>query len=157
MGEAQISEAEANLGDYRAQLKLAEAVSDRRAVSTEDLSKRRFAVSLYEAKLASARAQVQSYKAQLDNAEAELERLQVKAPFDATVLQVNIRPGEYASAAALSAPLVMLGRSGKYHVRVQIDQNDAWRFRPGAAAKAYLRGNKISAPASPTPIPNLMW
>lgn len=138
---AQVREAEANLDDYRIQLKLAEAVSDRRAVSVEDLSKRRFAVSLYEAKLATAQAQVSSYRAQLDNAEAELERLNVTALFDATVLQVNIRLGEYASAAALSTPLIMLGRTGKYHIRVQIDQNDAWRFRPSAAAKAFLRGN----------------
>ncbi len=138
---AQIGEAEANLGDYRVQLKLAESVADRRAVSTEDLSKRRFAVRLYEAKLATARAQVLSYQAQLDDAEAELARLTVTAPFDATVLQLNVRAGEYASAAALSSPLVMLGRSGKFHVRVQVDQNDAWRFQAGAAAKAYLRGN----------------
>lgn len=140
-GNAQVSEAQANLDDYRNQLKLAEAVSDRRAVSLEDLSKRRFAVTLYEAKLAAAQAQVLSYRAQLDNAEAELSRLDVRAPFDANVLQVNIRVGEYASAAALSAPLVMLGHTGKYRVRVQIDQNDAWRFHANAAAKAFLRGN----------------
>ncbi|MDR3441328.1 HlyD family efflux transporter periplasmic adaptor subunit [Telmatospirillum sp.] len=139
--QAEIEEAAANLGDYRNQLKLAEAVTDRRAVSTEDLSKRRFAVRLYEAKLATAHAQALAYRAQLDDAEAELARLTVTAPFDATILQVNVRTGEYASAAALSTPLVMLGRTGKFHVRVQIDQNDAWRFRPGAAAKAYLRGN----------------
>jgi HlyD family secretion protein len=141
MAQAGIGEAEANLGDYRIQLKLAEAVSDRRAVSTEDLSKRRFAVRLYEAKLATARAQLLSYQAQLDGTEAELARLTVTAPFDATILQLNIRSGEYASAAALTTPLVILGRTGKFHIRVQIDQNDAWRFRPGAAAKAYLRGN----------------
>lgn len=141
VAKTQISEAEANLGDYRNQLKLAESVPDRRAVSTEDLTKRRFAVRLYEAKLATARAQLVSYQAQLDEAEAVLARLTVTSPFEATVLQVNIRPGEYASAASLSTPLVMLGRTGKFHVRVQIDQNDAWRFRPGAAARAFLRGN----------------
>jgi len=139
--QAQIEEAVANLGDYRNQLKLAEAVTDRRAVSAEDLSKRRFAVCLYEAKLATARAQALSSQAQLEDAWAELARLTVTAPFDATILQVNVRTGEYASAAALSTPLVMLGRTGKFHVRVQIDQNDAWRFRPGASSKAYLRGN----------------
>ncbi|MDR3514502.1 MAG: biotin/lipoyl-binding protein [Azospirillaceae bacterium] len=139
--QAQIEEASANLGDYRAQLSLAEAVTDRRAVSTEDLSKRRFAVKLYQAKLATARAQLLSYQAQLNDAEAVLARLTVAAPFDATILQVNVRLGEFASAAALSTPLVMLGRSGKPHVRIQVDQNDAWRFHAGAAAKAFLRGN----------------
>jgi hypothetical protein len=31
------------------------------------------------------------------------------------------------------------------HVRVDIDENDAWRFRPGVRAKAFLRGNTAIA------------
>ncbi|WP_036255700.1 efflux RND transporter periplasmic adaptor subunit [Methylocapsa acidiphila] len=138
---AQVTEAAAQLDDYRAQLRFAEAVTDRRAISAEDLSKRRLAVRLYEAKLATAQASVGSAEAQLAQAEATLDRLIVRAPFDATVLQVNVRVGEYASAAALSTALVVLGRQGKLQVRVEIDENDAWRVRPGKPGRAYLRGN----------------
>jgi hypothetical protein len=28
------------------------------------------------------------------------------------------------------------------HIRVDIDENDGWRFKPGARGVAYLRGNK---------------
>ncbi|NYZ15009.1 biotin/lipoyl-binding protein [Azospirillum sp. RWY-5-1] len=140
--EAQVAEMEASLADYRNQLRLADTVSDRRAVSVEDLAKRRYAVKVAEAKLASARAATESAKALLAQADTALARLTVAAPFDAEVLQVNLRPGEYASASALSTPLVMLGRTGALHVRVEIDENDAWRLRAGAAAKAYLRGNR---------------
>jgi len=44
------------------------------------------------------------------------------------VLQVNIRPGEYAQASNLNAPLLVIGNLDKVHVRVDIDENDAWRF-----------------------------
>ena len=144
---AQVTEAEAQLADYRALLRFAEAVTDRRAISAEDLSKRRLAVRLYEAKLVTAQAGVGSVEAQLAQAEAALDRLSIRAPFDATVLQVNVRVGEYASAAALSTALVVLGRQGKLQVRVEIDENDAWRVRPGKPGRAYLRGNAaLSSP-----------
>lgn len=144
---SQITEAEAQLADYRAQLRFAEAVSDRRAISAEELSKRRQAVRLYEAKVTSAAAGAASAEAQLAQAEAALERLTVRAPFDARVLQVNARVGEYATAAALDTPLVVLGHLGKLHVRVEIDENDAWRVRPDKPGRAYLRGNAaLSSP-----------
>lgn len=138
---AQITEAEAQLADYAAQLRFAEAVTDRRAISAEDLSKRRQAVRLYEARLATARANAVSAEAQLAQADATLQKLTVRAPFDARVLQVNVRTGEFASAAALDTALVVLGRPGRLHVRVEIDENDAWRVRAGSAGRAYLRGN----------------
>ena len=34
-----------------------------------------------------------------------------------------------------------MGNLDQLHVRVDIDENDAWRFRPGGRAIAYLRGN----------------
>jgi len=58
------------------------------------------------------------------------------------VLQVNLRPGEYAATGVLTTPLMRLGTQEQLHIRVDIDENDAWRFRPGTRAMAYLRGNK---------------
>ncbi|HMR33683.1 MAG TPA: efflux RND transporter periplasmic adaptor subunit [Geminicoccaceae bacterium] len=144
---AQVPEAEVALADYRQQLRNAEAVKDRRAVSAEEVAKRRYAVQLYEAKLATAQAQVAAAESSLQEAEAELQRLAITAPFAATVLQVNVRPGEYVSAAALDTPLIRLGRLGKLNLRVQVDENDAWRFDDGAAGWAYVRGNRdLSSP-----------
>jgi hypothetical protein len=37
--------------------------------------------------------------------------------------------------------LILLGNLDKLHVRVDIDENDAWRFQPDAPAVAYIRGN----------------
>ena len=61
---------------------------------------------------------------------------------DGEVLQVKVRPGEYAQAGPLATPLMLLGDVSKVHVRVDIDENDAWRFRPGAKAQAFVRGNR---------------
>ena len=43
--------------------------------------------------------------------------------------------------------MLVMGNLDKLHVRVDIDENDAWRFRPDGRAVAYLRGNRnFSAP-----------
>jgi multidrug resistance efflux pump len=65
----------------------------------------------------------------------------VRASVDGTVLQVKVRPGEFAMAGPLAEPLMLLGRTDVLHIRVDVDENEASRVRPGAAAVAYVRGN----------------
>ena len=36
---------------------------------------------------------------------------------------------------------MLLGDDVRLHVRADIDENDAWRVRPGAPAMAFVRGN----------------
>lgn len=140
--KASVVEAEAYVADATTLQELAEAVTDRRAISTEDLKRRRNAVLIAKAKLATARAQVAQAEAQLHSVRTTLDRLTVRAPRDAEVLQVNERPGEFAMAGPLSTPLMVLGNLDRLHIRVDIDENDAWRFRHDAQAVAYLRGNR---------------
>jgi multidrug resistance efflux pump len=87
-----------------------------------------------------ARAAAARAEARLAQLDADLERTIVRAPIDGQVLQVNVRPGEYVATPA-PAPLVVLGDLGNLHVRVDVDDDDVSRFRSGAAARAYLRGN----------------
>lgn len=86
------------------------------------------------------RANVQQAKAALTRAEVDLDLLTVRAPLDGTVLQVNVRPGEFSSAGALSTPLMVLGNLQPMHVRVDIDEMDIWLFSGDAKAYASLRG-----------------
>ena len=132
--EARVREAEANLQDLRAQLQIAEKVKDPRAISTDDLNKRRFAAQAAEARLANAVAELKAAKVDID-------LLTVRAPIEGDVLQVNIRPGEYAPSGVTAQPLILLGSLDRLHVRVDIDENDAWRFRQQAPAVAFVRGN----------------
>ncbi len=140
--KAAVAEAGAGLADVKAQLALAESVTDRRAISVDDLERRRNAALIAGAKVDSARAQVEAAEAAVKAAETNLERLTVRAPVDGAILQLNIRPGEFAPAGALSNPLVMLGNLDNFHIRVNIDENDAWRFSDRAPAVASLRGNR---------------
>ena len=50
-----------------------------------------------------------------------------------------MRPGEYVSVLG-GTGLVLMGNLHPLHVRVDIDENDAPRFRKGAPAQASLRG-----------------
>ncbi len=131
---ARVKEAEANLARSRTLLQLAESVPDKRAISAEDLSTRRSAVAIDEATLAAAKADV-------ERIDIELDRRRVRALVPGRILQVKLRPGEFAPAGVPSTPLMLLGSHVRLHVRVDIDENDAWRFVPGAEAVAFVRGN----------------
>jgi multidrug efflux pump subunit AcrA (membrane-fusion protein) len=158
--EAKYAESASQLADARDQLTRMESVEDRRAVTDEDLKRRRFAVLTAESRVAEAKAQldllkagswsadvaiaeaqVQSARAQVESIKTDIDRLTVRAPVTGQVLQLNVRQGEYAQAGALATPLVLVGDTETLHVRVDIDENDAWRFLPSAKATASLRGN----------------
>ncbi len=78
----------------------------------------------------------------LKQSQTNLERHIVRAPIDGEVLKMNLRLGEFAQAGMMKDPLLMLGNITPLHVRVDIDENDAWRFKPGAKAEGALRGNR---------------
>jgi len=157
--EARVTTARVGLEDARAKLALAEAVSDKRAISAEELVRRQFAVRAAEADVVASEAELAklragAWAADIALAEArttaaraaseriavEIDRLSVRAPIDGTCLQVNARAGEFAVAGS-SAPLVLLGDLSVLHVRIDIDESDAWRFRPGSGAQGFVRGN----------------
>lgn len=84
-------------------------------------------------------AAVEQAQRALKLAETDLELHTVRAPDDGMVLQINLRPGEFAQAGALSQGLLTLGRTEPLHLRVDIDEADISRYQPGAPALAYER------------------
>jgi len=158
--EARVEQAKAQLADAESQLRMIEAVTDRRAIRAEDLEKRRWAASSARAALLEAEANLAQLKAgawkqdilvaqaelqqarqQVDRVKADLDRLTVTAPIRGVILQVKIRPGEFAAAGPLEQPLLLMGSEGPLHVRVDVDEKDAWRVSPAARAYASVRGN----------------
>lgn len=140
--EARVMTESASLDDVRNQLELWQSVTDARAVSKEELDRKRYAVRIQEAKLAQARAELESAKAEMRSARIEVERRLVRAPVDGELLQVKVRLGEYAPAGVLETPLMLIGNTIALHVRVDVDENDAWRIRANAPATAHVRGNR---------------
>ena len=56
-------------------------------------------------------------------------------------MQVKLRVGEFAAAAPVANPLIVLGRSKPLHVRVDVDEHEGWRVHAGATATGRVRGN----------------
>lgn len=117
-------------------------------ISEEELIRTRFALKVSQARVVEAQAEVAVAEASAASVRTEITRSTILAPMDATVLQLKIRPGEFATAAgAPTSPLLLLGNLSPLHLRVDIDEHEAWRVQPGTRAKGHVRGN--AALASP--------
>lgn len=136
---ARIAEQDIHLKDLQDQLRRLQAVKDRRAVSQDDVRRKWHEVEGAKRGLIRARADLQLARTQRDEVEALLQRLTVRAPRDGTILQVNIRAGEYAMVNA-SDPLILLGDTETLQVRADIDEVNAPQVVPGSPAVAYLKG-----------------
>jgi HlyD family secretion protein len=92
-------------------------------------------------------AQLELAQATLRQTKTQLDLLMIRAPMDGTILQVNIRPGEYVTVYG-SQNLIVMGPLTPLHVRVNIDEEDLPRLKLNAPAVAKVRGD-----ASQQPIP----
>jgi multidrug resistance efflux pump len=137
-----VDAAQSGLDGARAELDLVGA-----GAWSEDVSVAKAEAAKADSDLTAARSDVENAEASARSVEVDLERLRIAAPCDARVLRVNVRVGEYAPAARIDEPLVILGVVTPLHVRVDVDEADAWRMRSGARAEAALRGRStIRAP-----------
>jgi len=134
----------ANLTKVQDMLDRLNAVNDKRAISMDDVKNRSNDVLVAKADVQAAEAQLLAAEAAVKTSEMLLERLVIKAPRAGTILQLNIRPGEYASTQPKSAPII-LGDLDQLQIRCDIDEQNAVRIRPGMAAQAYVKGDSKNA------------
>lgn len=158
--QAAVTEAQVLLEQAQTELTAWQDIRTREAVSEDELRTRRFALENAKARLGAAQsrldllnagawdedvlvaaAQLAADTARVKASEVALQRATVTAPVTGRVLQVNIRAGEYAPAGPAPSPLMLVGATETLHVRVDVDENDAWRIRPDAKAWARIRGN----------------
>lgn len=136
---ANVKVSEANLVRLNDQLARLKSVTDPRAVSQEDVKTRENDVLVSEMQLLAAKAQV-------EETSRLIERLTIRAPKIGTILQNNIRVGEYVMANP-DTSAILLGTSDRLQVRVDVDEQNASRFHPGFPATAYLKNNtQVSFP-----------
>ena len=168
-GDAKLKEAEASLAKVENRLKVGEGLEPGVSITNEDLASRRFDVEISRAAVDSAKAQIQQIQTQIASAEAQVRQVQtqiasaraqvqqiqaqlqmhtIRAPVAGRILQMQTRLGEYAQSGVLATPLMLLGDDTTLHVRVDIDESDASRFRTCARAVASLRGS----PGTKTPL-----
>jgi RND family efflux transporter MFP subunit len=130
---ANASVAEATLRRLQDQLARFKNVNDPRAVSQDEVRTKEHDVAVAQAQLDAARAEVAHNL-------VSLTRLTIRAPRDGTVLQVNIRSGEYAALTPKN-PAVLLGDMEHLQVRADVDEQNATRLQEGQTATAYLKGD----------------
>lgn len=125
--------AEATVRRLQDQMARLKRVNDPRAVSQDEVRTKEHDVAVAEAQLEATRAQLAENK-------VRLERMTVLAPRAGSILQVNVRAGEYASATPKNAAMV-LGDVEHLQVRADVDEQNAPRLQAGQTATAYLKGD----------------
>lgn len=139
--KAQVLTEEIHLADAKDQLDRFQKLRQDAVASEDDLRRRWFAVESAKARWEALKAQVTASASQLEQARIDAEILTVRAPRNSEVLQVNIRGGEFATAAALNEPLMLLGNVEKLQVRCEVDEQNAVRIHPQQPAVASLKGH----------------
>jgi RND family efflux transporter MFP subunit len=119
--------------DKKREFLMYKEINDERAYSKDEFNKKRIAAQISEQSAKQAKAEAQVARIMVDKST-------VKSPIKGEVLKVNIRPGEFAQAGALSKPLMTIGDLSKMHVRIEIDELDAHRFKMQNKAVGLLRG-----------------
>src|SRR5215469_11654287 len=134
VAQSQVSVDTASYDDVKQQLDFADSLSDKRAISSQELAKREHAVEVARARLDESRAQVTAAAADVDSIQMQIERSIIRAPIEGEVLQVKVHVGEFAPAGVTATPLVLLGRLKPLNIRVDVDEHEAWRVSPSAKA-----------------------
>jgi RND family efflux transporter MFP subunit len=139
----QLQAAEVRYEDAKIQFSFYERLQDKKSVSEKEYRAAYFAMQ-------EALAEVQVAKASVIQVEVDIERATVRAPTDGEVLQVNMHVGEIYPIISydvtqpyvnLPTPLILLGAVSPLQMRIDIDEEDAWRYQKGACATAFVRGN----------------
>jgi HlyD family secretion protein len=144
VAKAQIDVSKANVVKMEDMFKRVRDMPDTRAISADEVNQRQNDLNVAKAQLAASNAQLLSAQADVRQTEMMIDRLTVRAPREGTILQVNIRAGEFA-ATAPKLPAMVLGDLDKLQVRADVDEQNATRIRPGQAAKAFLKGDTKNA------------
>ncbi|MBX9977296.1 MAG: efflux RND transporter periplasmic adaptor subunit [Alphaproteobacteria bacterium] len=98
------------------------------SISFEEKQRRKFAFQRAEAELKAAKI--------------TLDKMTVQAPTDGLILKVNTKVGESVGDPNNNNAIILMGNHVPLHLRVQIDENDAWRFKTNTKATAFLKSNK---------------
>ena len=162
-----VEEGIAEFNNYNEVLKRDQKLFERNSVSVEQLNILKFKVAEakskvkdYEARLEQAKdeklmlqtdkgdgptmilhkSELERAKIQAESEQIKLDLYRIKSPIDGTVLKVNVRAGEFAQAALLSNPLMVVGDIDPLHVRVEVDESEIHRFQSDKPAVASPRG-----------------
>ncbi len=141
--KSQLLVAQTNFQNLKTQFSFYQRLSDKRAVSEQSYSTAYYA-------MIEAEKTVDVALKQLNQIQTDIERSTICAPVEGEILQVNAHIGEiYApisygitqSYTNLQTAQILMGTTSPLQMRINIDEEDCWRFKKGARATAFVRGN----------------
>lgn len=157
--EARVASAKASVEDRRSALERLEraAAAGHGAIPADEVDRARWALVVAEKNVATAeadlvrarqpawapdvaeaRAEVARAAAAIEQNQRNTDRALVRAPFDGTILELNVHPGEYATANR--DPLILFGDLSSLRVRVDVDEESAPLVHGRPKAVAVVRG-----------------
>lgn len=139
--QAGLREVDVALADRQDQWHRIEVLNQQRVVSVDEKQRMLFALRGAQSRVESRTTEVASAQSLLARSRVQRELLVVRAPQDGTVLQVNIRAGEYAALNA-GEPPVLLGQTRELQLRADVDEDNAPRVRAHCEAVAFVKGKR---------------
>lgn len=128
MANAQVKQAEQNAAVTETNLARSRHLLDVKAIPSAEVETLEGQSLVMQRTVDAARAGVRQAQANVEIARTAVGKTIVRAPFDATVLDVKIEVGE---ATAPGAPVVMLADTSVLHVDAEIDEADLARVQVG--------------------------
>jgi HlyD family secretion protein len=131
------------MADADDQFKRTESLEKQNVASVDERTRKQFALQSMQARVAKIAADLKAAQAQVELAQTNLDILTVRAPRDGTILQLNVREGEYAGTTPTD-PLMILGETSHLQIRADVDEQNAPLVVANQPAVAFLKGDTKS-------------
>lgn len=145
--EAQVEAMKASLqsekvlmADAEDQFKRVDTLEKQNVASVDERTRKEFSLQSMQARVAKIAADLKAAEAQVELARTNLEVLTIRAPRDGTILQLNVREGEYAGTNPTD-PLMILGETERLQIRADVDEQNAPLVAANQPAVAFLKGD----------------
>ncbi|MFO0666729.1 MAG: efflux RND transporter periplasmic adaptor subunit [Polyangiaceae bacterium] len=131
VAQAQVRQADQNAAVVETNLTRARRLLEANAIPSAEVDSLEGQSKVMQRSVEASRAAVQQALANVEIARSAVGKTIVRAPFDATVLDVKVEIGEITSPGA---PVVLLADTSALHVDAEIDEADLARVRVGMPA-----------------------
>ncbi len=128
------------VADAKDQFARVERLKKDNIASDDERTRKEFQLQNWQARVVMLEAQITSAQAIAEQAEVELSVLTIRAPRESTVLQVNVRAGEFAETKPVE-PLMILGEIDQLQIRADVDEQNAPLVQANQPAVAFLKGS----------------
>jgi len=126
--------------DAADQFQRVEKLQKDKVASDDERIRKEFQLQNWQARVARLEADVRAAQAIAEQAQVELDVLTIRAPREGTLLQINVRAGEFAETKPVE-PMMILGEVERLQIRADVDEQNAPLVQTNQPAVAFLKGS----------------